>query len=224
LDVVNRGFSGYNTRQALHVLPSIIPSPEQAKIRFLVSTFRIQHTYRAKQYNKTVFFGANDASLHDAPNKQHIPLQEYKDNLEKIITHPKIVAHNPRIILIAPPPINEHLWWPRDQSSGYTSVSRTAATTKDYADAACEVGAKLNIPVVNLWKAFMAKTEFQADGWKPGDQLPGSLAIPRNDALVELMYDGMLFLYLISISMLMVVQGSISTLQATTCSSKSWSS
>ncbi|KAH7063823.1 SGNH hydrolase-type esterase domain-containing protein [Paraphoma chrysanthemicola] len=176
LDVVNRGQSGYNTRQALQVLPSIVPSPEQAKIRFL-----------------TVFFGANDASLPDAPNKQHIPLEEYKANLEKIITHPQIVAHNPRIILIAPPPINEHLWWPRDQSSGYTSVTRLASTTKDYADAARDVGAKLNVPVVDLWKAFMDKAEFKIDAWKLGDPIPGSLGIPQNDALVELMYDGLHF-------------------------------
>jgi len=51
LDVVNRGFSGYNTRQALSVLPKIVPSPDHAKIRFM-----------------TVFFGANDASLATAPN------------------------------------------------------------------------------------------------------------------------------------------------------------
>lgn len=100
------------------------------------------------------------------------------------------MAHNPRIILIAPPPINEHLWWPRDQESGYTSVSRTAATTKEYADAVVELGAKLNLPVVNLWKAFMAKTGFQIDGWKVGDLLPGSLETAQSDALVELMYDG----------------------------------
>ena len=140
--------------------------------------------------SQTVFFGANDASLATAPNKQHIPLDEFKTNLEKIVTHPQVVAHNPRIILIAPPPINEHLWWPRDQESGYPSVSRTAATTKQYADAVVEIGAKLNLPVVNLWKAFMAKTAFQIDGWKVGDLLPGSLESTPNDALVELMYDG----------------------------------
>ncbi|KAF1847661.1 SGNH hydrolase [Cucurbitaria berberidis CBS 394.84] len=176
LDVVNRGFSGYNTRQALQVLPSIVPSPEQATIRFL-----------------TVFFGANDCSLPDAPNKQHVPLEEYQANLEKIITHPLIQAHNPRILLIAPPPINEHLWWPRDQSNGYTSVSRVASITKDYADAACKVGAKLEVPVVNLWKAFMERANFKSDAWKLGDPLPGSLDIPQNDALVALMYDGLHF-------------------------------
>jgi hypothetical protein len=140
--------------------------------------------------SQTVFFGANDASLATAPNKQHIPLDEFKTNLEKIVTHPQVVAHNPRIILIAPPPVNEHLWWPRDQESGYPSVTRTAATTKQYADAVVEIGAKLNLPVVNLWKAFMAKTAFKIDGWKVGDLLPGSLESTPNDALVELMYDG----------------------------------
>ncbi|KAH8639148.1 LOW QUALITY PROTEIN: hypothetical protein IG631_06918 [Alternaria alternata] len=37
----------------------------------------------------------------------------------------------------------------------------------------------------------MAKTDFKADAWKLGDQLPGSLDVAQNDALVELMYDGM---------------------------------
>jgi hypothetical protein len=148
-------------------------------------------SFYAHNKNQTVFFGANDASLPDAPNKQHIPLEEYKANIEKIITHPQIVAHNPRIILVAPPPINEHLWWPRDQSNGYPSVTRVASATKDYADAACEVGMKLNIPVVNLWQAFMEKAGFKIDAWKLNDPIPGSLGVPENDALVELMYDGM---------------------------------
>jgi lysophospholipase L1-like esterase len=139
-----------------------------------------------------VFFGANDASLPDAPNKQHVPLGEFKGNIEAIITHPQIRAHAPRIILVAPPPINEHLWWPRDQSSGYSSVSRLASTTKEYSDAVVELGADLKLPVVNLWKAFMAKTDFKVDGCKLGDALPGSLDAPQNDALVELMYDGKL--------------------------------
>jgi hypothetical protein len=52
------------------------------------------------------------------------------------------------------------------------------------------VGAFLNIPVVNLWKAFMEKADFKLDAWKIGEPLPGSLGIPQNDALLELMYDG----------------------------------
>ncbi len=37
LDVVNRGFSGFNTTQALRILPQIMPVPEEAKVRFMVS-------------------------------------------------------------------------------------------------------------------------------------------------------------------------------------------
>jgi len=151
-----------------------VPPPDQAKIRFM-----------------TIFFGANDSSLPDAPNKQHIPLDEFTKNLMDIMSHPQIKAHDPRIILVAPPPINEHLWWPRDQSNGYASVTRLAGATKTYADAVVQLGAELGLPVVNLWKAFMAKTDFKADIWKLGDDLPGSLDVSQNDALVELMYDGL---------------------------------
>lgn len=70
-------------------------------------------------------------------------------------------------------------------------MTRLASTTKEYAEAACEVGAKLGVPVVNLWKAFMTKTDFEFDTWKVGDALTGALDVPQNDALVELMYDGM---------------------------------
>ncbi|EAT79649.2 hypothetical protein SNOG_12849 [Parastagonospora nodorum SN15] len=139
---------------------------------------------------KVVFFGANDASLPHAPNKQHIPLDEYKSNIEKIITHTQVAAHDPRIILVSPPPINEHLTWARDQFVGYPSPARVASTTKEYADGVCEVGARLGVPVVNLWEKFMEKADFQLDAWKLGDPLAGSLGVPPNDALVELMYDG----------------------------------
>lgn len=93
---------------------------------------------------------------------------------------------------MVPPPINEHLWWARDQASGYKSVTRLASATKAYADAACEVGAKHNVPVVNLWKAFMEKADFKFDAWKLEEPIPGSLGVTQNDALVELMYDGQL--------------------------------
>lgn len=143
-----------------------------------------------------VFFGANDASLAEAENNQHVPLEEYKDNLEKIITHPLILAHGARTILVAPPPINEHLQLLSDREKGMKSLSRMAPSTKSYADAACEVGERIGVPVVNLWKAFMSKADFDASTWKSGDVIPGSMDAPQNDALVELMYDGARPLYL----------------------------
>ena len=37
----------------------------------------------------------------------------------------------------------------------------------------------------------MAKTNFKLGAWNLGDPLPGSLDMAQSDALVELMYDGM---------------------------------
>lgn len=175
LDVVNHGLSGYNTRQALKVLPQIIPTPEEARIRLLY-----------------IFFGANDAALPQKHNSQHIPLSEYKANIEKLITHPLIKAHAPRIILVTPGPVNEHKTWPHDREKGMRSVSRVAAITKSYADGAAAVGTKLGIPVVNLWKAFMTRAGWTEE-WKDTEPLPGSLDREENEVLRELMYDGLHF-------------------------------
>jgi lysophospholipase L1-like esterase len=133
-----------------------------------------------------VFFGANDASLPEAPNKQHVSIPEYKQNLETIITHPLVVAHKPRIILVAPPPINEHSTMLTNPG---VELARVAATTKTYAEATCELGDKLGVPVVNLWKVFMAKTGW-TDSWNPDEPLPGSMSVAQHDVLVELLSDG----------------------------------
>lgn len=66
-DVLNRGFSGYNTRHALDILPRIFGEPSQEGVLFC-----------------TVFFGANDAAL--PGERQHVPLDEYGENLGKIVT------------------------------------------------------------------------------------------------------------------------------------------
>lgn len=93
LDIINRGFSGYNTSQALQVLPEVMPQRSQARVRLMA-----------------IFFGANDARLPNTPGgpDQHVPLEQYKSNLRKIATHQCIQAHSViRIILVTPPPVDE---------------------------------------------------------------------------------------------------------------------
>lgn len=73
-DVLNRGYSGYNTRHALGVLPSVFgpdcgPDDESDGVLMV-----------------TVFFGANDASLPgDREHCQHVPIDEYEENMRKIV-------------------------------------------------------------------------------------------------------------------------------------------
>ncbi|KAF2240448.1 SGNH hydrolase [Trematosphaeria pertusa] len=171
LDVVNRGFSGFNTDQALRVLPKIIPDPDQTRVRFMV-----------------ILFGSNDACFAEAQNGQHVPLAQYKKNLVELLTHPAIQAHKPRLLLVTPPPIEERRLEHRVRSQGYSKLNRSNVVTKQYAEASREVAGDMGVACVDLWTAFMSRT-----GWQPGDPLYGSQDLPENDAIRSLIHDGLHF-------------------------------
>lgn len=83
VDVVLRGYSGYNTRWALKVLERVFPQVEGG-----------DETVEAV----TVFFGANDACLPDRCSAfQHVPLDEYKRNLHSIISFFKVLPFPPSL-------------------------------------------------------------------------------------------------------------------------------
>lgn len=157
LDVVCRGFGGYTTGQGKFILPHLIP--RESRIRVLV-----------------VFFGANDSVT--PGNIQHIPLQEYKENLSSILTNPKLKQHNStcRVIAVTPSPINEH---------DLDQPNHNAELTQRYAATAKSVAAECGVPCVDLWSAFMDHC-----GWKAGLPLPGSGSQPRNAKLAELLTTG----------------------------------
>ncbi|KAG0633096.1 SGNH hydrolase-type esterase domain-containing protein [Tuber brumale] len=171
IDVVGRGFSGYNTLHALELVPKIIPPP--------TATSRIRLI--------TIFFGANDAALPD--RSQYVPLDQYAENLKRIVNHPLLVAHSPKIVLITPPPICEYRTQDNDLAKGIVGIQRLATNTKKYVDAALEVGKALDIPTVNLWGAFVQ----YVGGWEEGNPLPGSKELPKNEKLGELLRDGLHF-------------------------------
>ncbi|KAF3480477.1 uncharacterized protein GIQ15_05824 [Arthroderma uncinatum] len=169
LDVLNRGFSGYTSSQALNVLPQFFPPPQVAKVRMM-----------------TVFFGANDAVL--PPGDQYVPLDKYKANLRDIIRHRIVRYGGTKIVLITPPPVNEYQLTAFDLSKGLTSLSRTANNTKMYADACREVGESLNVAIADVWSAFMKEA-----GWVAGQPVAGSHDIPENPKLAALLVDGLHF-------------------------------
>lgn len=176
LDVVNRGFGGYNTDQALKLLPRIIGRPEHGRIKYLLC-----------------LFGANDACL--SSSNQHVPLPRYSENLKKILNHPLITSHSPKIILVVPPPVDSTRWLAADsQSKGITEVNREAATTAEYCKAAKVVGeSELGERgvVVNLWSAFMNEAIANTPDYDPKGPLLGSRSLGECKALVDLLYDGL---------------------------------
>ncbi|TIA40119.1 GDSL lipase/acylhydrolase family protein [Aureobasidium pullulans] len=170
LDVINRGFSGYNTTQALSVLPRVLPTPEQGRIRLM-----------------TIFLGANDARLPNTPGfSQTVDLEQYKSNLTNIINHPTLQAHEPQLILLTPPPIEERKALAHDKTNGINVMRRTASNTAKYAEAVRQLGKEFSLPVLDVWAAFMKEA-----GWKEGDPLPGSSEIEQNQTLANMLHDGL---------------------------------
>jgi GDSL-like Lipase/Acylhydrolase family len=123
-----------------------------------------------------IFLGANDSVL--PGNYQHVPLDQYSKNLELLYRHPSVRAHNPTIILVTPPPVNEYQFSMLEAPVSGSSFTRTAENTKIYADACRQVGEKDNLPIVDLWR------------WRGETPLPGSRSTANNEILQSLFVDG----------------------------------
>ncbi|KAK1333298.1 hypothetical protein QTO34_006839 [Cnephaeus nilssonii] len=127
-DVLNRGFSGYNTRWAKIILPRLI-----RKGSVLDSPVAV-----------TIFFGANDSALKEENPKQHIPLDEYMANLRSMVQYLRSVdVPEARIVLITPPPSARRL-------------NRLNAVVGEYASACLQVARDCGTDVLDLW-ALMQK-------------------------------------------------------------------
>ncbi|KAJ9161145.1 GDSL Lipase/Acylhydrolase family protein [Coniochaeta hoffmannii] len=157
-DVVNRGLSGYNTSQALKALPRIFrpASADGPQIKYLL-----------------VLFGANDACVPLPTNDQHVPLDEFRRNLAGIITHPTILSHRPKILLVTPPPLDEIRITTLDLALGHPSATRRAKVSASYSQAVREIAAEHEdtVTLIDLWKGVMDRAvektlEFDPRGGK----------------------------------------------------------
>lgn len=72
-----------------------------------------------------------------------------------------------------------------DLVKGNKDPLRSAEHTKAYADACRQVGAEVEVAVLDVWSIFIAKT-----GWKEGEPLVGSKKVARNEILERLLSDG----------------------------------
>ncbi|CAK6434846.1 unnamed protein product [Pipistrellus nathusii] len=139
-DVLNRGFSGYNTRWAKIILPRLI-----RKGNALDSPVAV-----------TIFFGANDSALKEENPKQHIPLDEYVANLRSMVQYLRSVdVPEGRIVLITPPPLCEAAWERECLAQG-CKLNRLNVVVGEYASACLQVALDCGTDVLDLW-ALMQK-------------------------------------------------------------------
>lgn len=162
-----------------------------------------------------LFFGANDACLPGTSTGQHVPMDRYIQNLKALLAHSSIKEHEPRLILVTPPPVDEYQLEEAGLECGNTEIRRTAEHTKKYADACRMVGAELCLAVVDLWSIFMEKA-----GWKYGKPLTGSKSVERSKVLGTLLSDGTSRISRLNIRLIEGLQDYISTRMATSFSLK----
>ncbi|XP_019392959.1 PREDICTED: isoamyl acetate-hydrolyzing esterase 1 homolog isoform X1 [Crocodylus porosus] len=145
-DVLNRGLSGYNTRWAKLVLPRLISKSSNAENTVAV----------------TIFFGANDSSLRDVNPKQHVPLEEYAENLKSLVQYLKSVdVTEDRIILITPPPLYEPAWEKECIAKG-DKLNRLNSTTGEYAKTCVQVAKECGTDVIDLWTLMQRNKDFSS--------------------------------------------------------------
>ncbi|KAL1810330.1 hypothetical protein DCAR_0730020 [Daucus carota subsp. sativus] len=167
-DVLVRGYGGYNTRWALFLLHPIFP---------LDAT--------TPPLAVTIFFGANDAALSGRTSeRQHVPIEEYKENLRKIVHHIKECSNKVLVVLITPPPIDEDGRFKYARSlygeKAMKLPERTNETTGFYAKQCIELAEELGLPSINLWSKMQ-----ETDGWQKKFLNDGLHLTPEGNAVVH---------------------------------------
>ncbi|KAL5575290.1 hypothetical protein UlMin_016989 [Ulmus minor] len=177
VDVILRGYSGYNTRWALKVLERVFSTAEG------VDPLAV-----------TVFFGANDACLPDRCSAfQHVPLDEYKQNLNSIIAFLKKRWPTTRILLITPPPIDEEgrLQYPYVENT-LNLPERTNEAAGAYAKACVSVAGECETPVIDLWTKMQEFPDWKKDCLRDGLHLtPSGNRIVFEEVLMKLRDEGL---------------------------------
>lgn len=169
-DVVNRGFSGYNTEWAKLILPKLLLSKDQADV-------------------VVIFFGANDSSLPGPNPKQHVPLSSFRSNLVEMCTYLNTIGiSSSSLILITPPALCESKWALTCKEKGCEITDRSSANTQRYAQAILDIGQERDIVTLDLFGELSKKSnldEYLSDGLHldlQANKVLADLAIPALEA------------------------------------------
>ncbi|KPV75649.1 uncharacterized protein RHOBADRAFT_25820 [Rhodotorula graminis WP1] len=144
LDVVNRGFSGYNTEMGLEVVKQFLPRAGEGLPKMAIFV---------------VWFGANDAAV--PPSPQSMTLERFKANLNTILDMLRLPSspwYSPstQLVLLTPPPVDDSTRNAELASRTPARVpDRDAERTRQFAEAVKEVGAQGKVPVVDVWARIM---------------------------------------------------------------------
>ena len=127
-DVINRGFSGYNSRWIKIILPRIFPQHDPTIMLTII------------------FLGSNDSS----DGSQCVPLQEFQSNLVEIVNYLRsAVNERMKILFITPAIVDDTKWFDRNPQRTLQYAQAVILATDEL-----NYGHRRKPPaaVVSLWK------------------------------------------------------------------------
>lgn len=124
-------------------------------------------------------------------NFQHVPIDKYKANLVRILTHPNIVAHKPKIFLVTPPPLDEIRVTALDLASGHPSAMRHTKNSAAYSAVVREVAAEQGVTLIDLCKAIMDAAIAKTPDFDPTTGVLGDPETGVRGYLEHLLPDGL---------------------------------
>ncbi|GFO20474.1 isoamyl acetate-hydrolyzing esterase 1-like protein [Plakobranchus ocellatus] len=173
-DIVNRGFSGYNTSFCKLMLPSVLDKQTASETVAL-----------------TILLGSNDSNNKDLNPRQHCPLEEYKQNLQEMVEFVMSQGvSRDKIILITPPAVYEPDWIDECKRNERQSALDNKVTAQ-YVKACLEVAKEMGTQEVDIYAEMMKAEDYQKylrDGLhftEKGSRLLFSLLQPIIDSLTS---------------------------------------
>jgi lysophospholipase L1-like esterase len=146
-DVTNAGVNGNTTAQALR---------------------RMQRdVLDAKPQVVVIFFGTNDCRL--AEPKVHVPVDQYRANLQKMID--AVTARGAKPVLCTPPPIDQEAYFTRHARAPFDAAGGLDKVLAQYRAAVLDAADKNHTPLVDLNQLLAKNTDWRSpDGVHPTDQ------------------------------------------------------
>lgn len=143
-DVINRGFSGYNTEHIHKILPEILNEFEPENTCGLI-----------------LMLGSNDSADQKTSSIQHVPLKRYIENLEAIISYITQTwgLNKNKLIIITPPKIDNTKWSEVKERQNCVS-SHFDELVIHYANECADLAIKNNLELIDLYKEMAKSRNF----------------------------------------------------------------
>ncbi|OKL55404.1 hypothetical protein UA08_09289 [Talaromyces atroroseus] len=170
LDVIQRGFGGYNSDHAVTIIDHLIQQETtmQSAIKLMAGL----------SFGFWIWFpilGRSDLMTFVARL-----FSSARTTLSRLIA--RVEQSGAKVVLVGPGPFNHHQFVAANGKEFF--CDRTTIRARAYCDAAIEVGKERKVPTVPLWYLIMEEL-----GWKDGDPIYGLEELSAENPLNEYLSD-----------------------------------